>query len=163
MDQLFSDQSLCLPSGVKYALFQNPDLGVCVVSRDKKFKMWSADSCRDSVFTRQSISKMILSGQVNDFVHDFVLVDKNGENCGANFKVKTSIDENGFIHINDTDYLVKVVEDANSARFIGGRNVEEIEKKVRSLIDMGIIKKPIGFTAKGFKDKPIFESPQKMS
>ena len=106
---------------------------------------------------------MILSGQVNDFVHDFVLVDKNGENCGSNFKVKTSIDENGFIHINDTDYLVKVVEDANSARFIGGRNVEEIEKKVRSLIDMGIIKKPIGFTAKGFKDKPIFESPQKMS
>lgn len=158
--EYISGTPVCLPDKVRIALFQNPDLGVGVVFKDSKYKIWSVASYRDSKFTKQSISRMVLSGKFNDFAKDFVIVNKQGENCSANFDAKTSIDDNGYIHINDNAFLIKVIEDKNNPIYVGGKTVEAIEKQVREYVDKGVIKKPADFGPNGFSKKPIFEVSQ---
>ena len=151
---------LCYEKRIKPSLEEDPKLGVCVLFRNDKYKMWFDSQCPLTDFTKHRIGKALADDYYSDFESDFVIIDKHGKVLYSNCDAEITIDENHYIYINDTSYLVTVIEDKEKPMFVGGKNKREIDKKVAGLVSQKIIKKPKDFDGQRLTRFPIYKQDQ---
>ena len=153
---VFSDNVL-LPKKLEYSINNNPKLGVCVIYKDNRINVWNSLQRTGSEFNKKAISTLLINDIYNDFANDFVVVNENGETCYSNCNASVAIDENGFIHINDDEYLVKPINDIKNPKYVGGRDIKAINRRTAKLIDDGKISTPKEFSKHGFTTLPIYQ------
>ena len=147
-----------LSANVRTAMFQNPELGVCVLYKDNKFKRWSTLQLRDSDFSKNKLASMILDGQMSDFEEEFVVIDQDGNVCATNAKDKTSVDGFGIVHIENDKMLVKPLAEGVSPQFVSAKNMHELNRKILYLVKAKQVKRPDGFGTRGYPEEPASAS-----
>lgn len=152
MMDLNAENEFYLPETIRRAMYQDPELGVCVIFKDNKFGFWAASQCAVTKFAKQHLKSVVIGGKVSDFEHDFVIVNKNGEICSANCKAKIDVDEYGIIHVENDKLLVKPLEDADSPRYVSAKTLYELNRKIKYLIKAKQVKRPQGFGQYGYPE-----------
>ncbi|MBQ3158445.1 MAG: hypothetical protein IJB98_01990 [Clostridia bacterium] len=143
---------------VKPSMIEEPRLGVCVVFKEDKYKMWFSHQLVLDDFSQYRLAKIISSEKYSDFEKEFVIIDKHGNVLYSNSNTKVVVDGNGFVHIDNDAYLIKVVDDDKNPRYIGGKDANEINKKVNSLVRDKTIKRPKDFIDSRFINPPLSQS-----
>ncbi len=146
--------------GIRKQMLYYPEIGVCVVFRDNIIHGWSCTKLADSDYAAQRIDSLFDSGKYSDFERDYLIINDKGEILMQNIDCEVSLDANGYIHIDNSKYIIKPVLDTTIPQYVGGRNLTEINSRVRQLIAMDLMKKPKSFGKNGFKIGPIYESSQ---
>lgn len=153
-----------IPASIGKALGDNPHKGVCAIYKDNETNEWSMKGLEGSPFNKRLITKIIQDGKWNEYAADFVIVNPEGMCC---YKTKDDIqvqtDANGYVHIGDDEYLVKIINDPrirDTMCFIGGKNLEDINSRVARRVESGMMSQPKGFGSNGFEDGPISPEPQ---
>ena len=147
-----------LASGIRSAMFQNPELGVCVVYKDNRFKRWSSMQLKDSDFSKSRIASIILNGKVSDFEEEFVVLDQNGSVCSSNTDAKITVDSNGIVHIEDDKMLIKPLPEGVSPQYVSAKNLYELNRKILYLVKAKQVKRPEGFGVRGYAQNDSSES-----
>ena len=135
------DSRYLLPQRIRTAMFQDPILGVCVVFKDNKFKRWYSTNLSYSEYSLERLSNLMKRWKYSDFDQDFIILDGNGEVCCTNCKEEVTYDDKGLVMVGDNKYFVKIIKDKNYPQYVGGRTMEDIDKKVKSLVKNKKIKK----------------------
>jgi hypothetical protein len=144
------EKSAYLPAKVKSAMCQNPELGVCVVYKDNRHNIWHAMQHSATKFAKLRVASMVFGGQVSDFEHNFVIVDKNGEICSTNYDAKISGDKLGVIHVENDKCLIRPLQDPMTPRYDSPKNMHELKSKIKCLVRAGQVKPPKGFGKYGY-------------
>lgn len=146
--------------GIKQQMLHKPDLGVCVVFNDNIIHSWNCIKLADSDFAEQRINHLIDNRKYSDFEKEFLIINDMGEVLFSNCEYDVVLDQNGYIHIDASSYLIKPVLEGKIPQYIGGKSLEEINEKARVLIAKGLMSKPKNFDKKGFKPSPIYTNSQ---
>ena len=139
MDKIFPEKYF-LPNGVKQAMLREPELGVCIVFKDNKFKRWFCTGLPYSGYALEKISNLMQNWKYSDFEKDFIILDDNGDVCVSNCSASVTKRDDGLISIDD-DYYVRIIKDKKSPKYIGGQTERDVEKKVDTLIRSKQIKR----------------------
>ena len=139
MDKIFPEKYF-LPNGVKQAMLREPELGVCIVFKDNKFKRWFSTGLPYSGYALEKISNLMKNWKYSDFEKDFIILDDNGDVCVSNCSASVIKRDDGLISIDD-DYFIRVIKDKKSFKYIGGQTERDVEKKVDTLIRSKQIKR----------------------
>lgn len=154
-----SEPTLCMDVKTMAALKENRQLGVGIAYKNDQTQKWGCVGKNATPPGPLEISEIMLNGQYNDACKTFVIVNKEGELCYTNSEqpVSVTLDQSGFIHINNDEYLIKPVEGVGTSTYIGGQNLGEINNKVQMAIDMGFVRAPQDFGPNGFTSAPVYE------
>ena len=133
-----------IPEKVEIEFNRNPEMGVCVLFKNNKFKVWGHINLPYSVYAKHRITSLMLSNKYSDFENDFIIINSQGEICSANCKTPVTVD-NGVICVEGSKYFVKPVQTKKVSTFVGAANIAELNKK---LIQVGIKGKANALTKK---------------
>lgn len=158
MDKYSKNDYIILPTPINNTFLIDPSVGVFLLACDNKNRIWHGEQFMNTKHNKKRLSGLIFKNQYNDFEYNMVVINQNGQICYSNCKAEVSKDENGYIHINDNEYLVKVIEDKDFSLYIGGKDINELNNRASYAIYQKTIQCPKDFTAKGFKTQPIYES-----
>ena len=139
-----------IPAKVKSAMFQNPELGVCIVYRDNKNDIWHAMQHSATKYAKLRVATIVFGGQVSDFEHDFVILNKDGEVCSTNCDAKISVDKWGIIHIENDRCLIKPLENAVHPQYVSAKNMDDLNHKIKYLVKAKQATFPEGFGRYGY-------------
>ena len=145
-----------LPHSVTRAINLEPDLGVCVLFRNDKLNEWFYERLNSTDYSIEKLERIIYRGKYSDFEKDFAIINKDGEVCFSTCDIKVQKDDSEYIHINDNEFILKIIENAGMPFYVGGKTYEELVKVVKKLIENNIIRKPKDFGKNGFKNTPTF-------
>ena len=123
------------------------------------FAPWMMQTCYHSNNDMKHIRDVITRRHVPDWsTYDYFIMNCNGEILYKNFDIKSTIDENGVIHISSPDgSLNDVVYPASRKKYpykhfyCYGRNFDSLNRHIRSTAEAKIIKTPKHFK-KGFSN-----------
>ena len=107
------------------------------------------------------LEQAIYFGKWAFYATDFAIIDTDGNVCYRNNdNIKVSTDKNGYVHIDDDKYLIKIninPEDERSVHFLGAANFEELNNITAGCISHNLLAKPRDFGPNGFIKTPIYE------
>ena len=139
-----------IPEKVKTAICQNPELGVCIVYKDNKNGVWNAIQHSANKYAKLRVATIVFGGQVSDFEHDFIILNKDGEVCSTNCDAPVSVDELGIIHIENDRCLIKPLEDVTYPQYVSAKNMDDLNRKIKYLVKAKQAKSPAGFGKYGY-------------
>ena len=150
-----------IPASIAIALKNNPHKGVCVVYQNDKDKTWSTRAMQGAPISYGIITSIIKDNQFNENSSSFAIIDYNGNLCYSNSDtMQITKDANGYIHVNNNEYLIKIIDDpkvTDTCCFAPGKDISEINRCISRRIDNGFMYRPSEFGQKGFTSFPIFE------
>ena len=153
-----SEPILCMDLKTMEALKKHPRLGVAVAYQNNETKKWGCVGKNATPPGPLEISNFMLDGQYSEDATTFAIINPEGELCYTNSEDQICVnrDQNGFIHINNNEYLIKPIEGVGTSTYIGGETSDVIAHKLEMAVEMGFVKAPDGFGPNGFENPPIF-------
>ena len=132
---------------------------------------WHSENLYNNREGKTFINRLVWEETTKDYIGhidgfgpvNYVVINSNGEILLKNFDAKVSIDANKFLHIDSEslklNYLLKIIESKKYPShylYLGGKNFNELNRKVINAVDNGYIKKPSDFNSrKGLLNEPI--------
>lgn len=137
---MLENKYLYLPEDIRKSFCTRPQLGVCFIYKHNSTNLWFHEkitSCEDSI---PFILKKLYTDKYNDFFKDFIIINYEGQVCYKNCVVDIIKDEDGYLHIDNNQYCVLPIDSPNYS-YIGGKNKDEIHKKIKKLVIEKLIAK----------------------